>query len=599
MKPPLIRLLRRFGKYGSKQAMERLLAHSFIDDFVKHDAHVVLPTAKKMDIVNKQCVWVYWASGFSSAPLVVRACAERLAIVEKDRQVIFLDDNTLQEFIDLPHSFQKAKEISVTHFSDILRVSLLRVYGGTWVDATVFINDQTKNFLPKLDYNFFVFARCDTVIISSWFMSAGKDSYRVCRLYEALYVWWLLNDFLPQYYWLHYLYEALVDCDEKFARLHGRMKKLSGLPLLKFSLVSNRRCSSQKSKWLLSFLPLHKLSHKSKFIGDHLRELGSKRVKLFSFTNLLSQLWCQIDYIVHYVLRPFRVLQSASKYVQVFHGGLGNQLFQYAFIRHAKSKSILFDVDLSFYHSSLSEGREFKITPLVAEFGFAANVSFYRVRLSRALARVHSDLGRALGLRLVEETRNQIDFYKDVNSLPNGLYYGYWQNFNYAREAMPQIVDWISGVSLPVSLENWYQFARSNHVMSIHVRRGDYLKPKSGHIPLPLSYYKKSIASIMSDLPSESTVFLFTDDICWVKTFVMSLVPFNCILISEINTEGDEASELKLMSACRVNIISNSTFSWWGAAISGALNPNHLTVSPKGYMDPAFFEGGNGKLVQI
>jgi hypothetical protein len=102
--------------------------------------------------------------------------------------------------------------------------------------------------------------------------------------------------------------------------------------------------------------------------------------------------------------------------------------------------------------------------------------------------------------------------------------------------------------------------------VSIHVRRGDYVKHPDYWTITP-EYIQESLNHFNDD---EYTFLIFSDDISWCK----QVFPEGVIFI-----EGNNAFEdLCLMSLCNHNIISNSSFSWWGAYLNN--NPNKKTIAP-------------------
>ena len=114
-----------------------------------------------------------------------------------------------------------------------------------------------------------------------------------------------------------------------------------------------------------------------------------------------------------------------------------------------------------------------------------------------------------------------------------------------------------------------YNNILSYKTTSIHVRRGDYLKLNQHHPSLNLDYFINAI-----DLTKSSTekYIIFSDDIEWCKTkFIGNKFIF-------VENEKDYV-EMYLMSLCNNNIISNSSFSWWGAWLNN--NKDKLTISPK------------------
>lgn len=92
--------------------------------------------------------------------------------------------------------------------------------------------------------------------------------------------------------------------------------------------------------------------------------------------------------------------------------------------------------------------------------------------------------------------------------------------------------------------------------VSIHVRRGDYLKIDQ-HPVQTMDYYNKAV----DQFPNRKFL-VFSDDYEWIKNNFDS-ERFVCF-----PTQKDAFIDLYCMSACSDNIIANSTFSWWGAFLN-------------------------------
>lgn len=116
--------------------------------------------------------------------------------------------------------------------------------------------------------------------------------------------------------------------------------------------------------------------------------------------------------------------------------------------------------------------------------------------------------------------------------------------------------------------QKWEHFLNTNTV-SIHVRRGDYLNNPTFHVCPPMSYFKKSLRYIECvDLNEKiDNVLIFSDDIEWCKdNFTDNEYKYNFI-------EGqNDIEDLFLMSYCNHNIITNSSFSWWGSWLNKNIN---------------------------
>lgn len=122
--------------------------------------------------------------------------------------------------------------------------------------------------------------------------------------------------------------------------------------------------------------------------------------------------------------------------------------------------------------------------------------------------------------------------------------------------------------------------------VGIHVRKGnDYMSRIWYQNTCPVDYYLKAISRI-KELVKNPRFFVFTDNPQWVKE--------NFAGIDYKLVEGNPADgwgshfDMQLMSLCRHNIISNSTYSWWGAFLNG--NDDKIVVCPEIWFNPASCE---------
>lgn len=133
-----------------------------------------------------------------------------------------------------------------------------------------------------------------------------------------------------------------------------------------------------------------------------------------------------------------------------------------------------------------------------------------------------------------------------------------------------------------------YKDINFKNSVSLHVRRGDYLKFPDIHPVCDIRYYQECISLI----GKYSNLLVFSDDLEWCKDNL------NYKNIIFIENESDYI-DLYLMSRCKNNIIANSTFSWWGAWLNNNDNKKVFCPSewfgPKGPQDfkDIFCEGWN------
>ena len=95
----------------------------------------------------KKRIWVMWWQGVEGMPPIVQACYRQLLKVKKDWEVVLITKENWAEYVSFPEYVINKVEngtISLTHFSDLIRVALLSKYGGAWFDATIYAFDLPK-----------------------------------------------------------------------------------------------------------------------------------------------------------------------------------------------------------------------------------------------------------------------------------------------------------------------------------------------------------------------------------------------------------------------------------------------------------------------
>ena len=95
--------------------------------------------------MNKN-IYILWFQGFENSPEIIKRCVESWKHYNPDWNIILLDNTNLSNYINLEEYIDITnKDINYTALSDVVRVALLNVYGGLWVDATTFCNKPLNN----------------------------------------------------------------------------------------------------------------------------------------------------------------------------------------------------------------------------------------------------------------------------------------------------------------------------------------------------------------------------------------------------------------------------------------------------------------------
>jgi hypothetical protein len=131
----------------------------------------------------------------------------------------------------------------------------------------------------------------------------------------------------------------------------------------------------------------------------------------------------------------------------------------------------------------------------------------------------------------------------------------------------------------PYAKEIRAEFTRESHtvfdegLVSVHVRRGDYLSFPEHHPPLTMDYYNAA----MEHFPGAKFL-IFSDDPGWC---LLNFDRSRC----EVSVGRKPEDDLTLMSDCSDHIIANSSFSWWGAYLGR--NPEKKVIAPVRWFGPA------------
>ena len=219
-------------------------------------------------------------------------------------------------------------------------------------------------------------------------------------------------------------------------------------------------------------------------------------------------------------------------------GGLGNQLFQ---ISAAISLALENDDDAIFSfknHDLPKQGRKCE--------NYSKNI--------------FRNLNFSDNLFIKRRYHEPFYHYKEIEPKSNMCLIGYFQSEKYFSKYANVIreVFSIDEDSLKIIKEKYGEILKKEPI-SIHVRRGDYIKYKDFHPPCSLEYYKKAI----KQFPENSTFLVFSDDIEWCK---QNFLGENFWFVDG----NEDYIDLYLMFLCKNAIIANSSFSWWGAWLGKA-----------------------------
>lgn len=252
-------------------------------------------------------------------------------------------------------------------------------------------------------------------------------------------------------------------------------------------------------------------------------------------------------------------------------GGLGNQLFQYAFGR-SLSTDLKTDIyfDLSHYDGAYSKS-------IIHDF---YNLNHFKIK-EKNMKFLNNDQIADINPNFYTETSfNEITEFPARKNLYNvdipAHFDGFWQsekyfmhNENILKKDL-QFKNSIKGKNKKIAKD-----IENHNSVAMHIRRGDYLNyTKFG--TCSVDYYKKAVELIEKNVENPK-FFIFSDDHRWVKKNISIETPKCHVTHNDVETAHED---LRLMSLCQHFIIANSSFSWWGAWLSSNRDKIVTTPSP-------------------
>lgn len=128
-------------------------------------------------------IFFFWYQGIHKAPFIIKKCLESWKFYNPDWEIIILHSKNYNRYCNLKYN----NFLSLNHFSDILRLDILKNHGGVWVDATCFCNYPLNKWL----YNYkklFIFRNLTSLgkMVSSWFIYSEKNNYIITKWYEEI-----------------------------------------------------------------------------------------------------------------------------------------------------------------------------------------------------------------------------------------------------------------------------------------------------------------------------------------------------------------------------------------------------------------------------
>lgn len=252
----------------------------------------------------------------------------------------------------------------------------------------------------------------------------------------------------------------------------------------------------------------------------------------------------------------------------VFTDGLGNEMFQYALYLalHHKKPNLKINTGIisrGIIHNGFELCDDFEIErnnlKIVDGGWFGGGLTIFAIRYLKNLCCYLEDVNV---------------FSSAVFSTRKPIINGYWQNeqyFSCISDEVRRAFTFRNVDEFNLSIGKEMASCQS---VSLHIRRGDYLKDPQYHVCTE-QYYIQAI-SYMKGHVNNPLFYVFSDDLEWSEQFMERQGVVYKMM--RHNRRKDSYKDMFLMTQCCHNILANSSFSWWGAWLGR--QEDRIVVSP-------------------
>lgn len=278
-------------------------------------------------------------------------------------------------------------------------------------------------------------------------------------------------------------------------------------------------------------------------------------------------------------------------------GGLGNQMFQYAFARKLQKETGDETLKFTGYHLRGTGNSE----KMLFNLNIRDGITFCTEEEQREVERVQEKALKGLhyykvlsrylwkgaapwklyqlSKKGIYSTYSAYNVQKyEISHAPVKYVEGAYQTHLYWEDMIPELREELK-VKTAASEENKKLIAEMTGCESVcvHIRRGDYLAPEFAHLNVcDEKYYMEAMTKMKAQKP-DAVFYIFTNnhkEVEWIREHYN----FDGFTVRYVDLDNPDYEELRLMYSCKDFIISNSTYSWWGQFLSD--NPDKIVMAP-------------------
>lgn len=271
-----------------------------------------------------------------------------------------------------------------------------------------------------------------------------------------------------------------------------------------------------------------------------------------------------------------------KKIIVILRGGLGNQLFNYAFAKALATKND-FELVINF-KSGFKYDFQYKRSYMLKHFNLTARLAtnremlfpFHKIRRILLIKLNQWFPGRFIHF-ISQQNINFDPAILEIKLNRTTIVDGCWMSEEYFKEITTTLrKDLTTTFNLPTSILPVFNLLKTKNSIAIHIRWFNKPNEIQTH-NLSAEYYQKAIDEIYNKVENPH-FYIFTDEPSLIEHKLnLSSLPYT--LIKNNQNDNNEIIDFILMRNCKHFIIANSTFSWWAAWLCE--HENKIVISPE------------------
>jgi hypothetical protein len=178
-------------------------------------------------------IFILWLQGWENAQWINKQVAESWEINNPGWNIHYIDFNNLKTYVnDIDYIYDITKNITPQAKSDIIRLSLLKNYGGVWADATMLCMQPLDNWVHEAvePAELWMYhgdgGNMKATGPASWFIVSKKNGYMITRWKNLCDIYWNMRYSAHMYAWMDSLFKHLFVTDTMFNNLWNKVPYL-------------------------------------------------------------------------------------------------------------------------------------------------------------------------------------------------------------------------------------------------------------------------------------------------------------------------------------------------------------------------------------